>query len=466
MKRHILTIGAAMIGFLNAVNAQVNVTLPIGSPANSTPPYYGLWMDSGITVTNGEWVNVNAAGVWNWGANILGDYPDGTYPFITDNYFLGNSIIGGLIAFVGPDPFQGHTFGSFFPQPNYWQLGTSGQFMSNTNGELWLGFNDDAQQGYTADNSGLVTATVFVGFNASSATRPLLLTIGSVSSNTFSFSISNGIPNTVCSIFDSSDLTHWTLIDSIMLDANGSSMYASNSLLEISASSYPDPLVNGFYANTTGVPYRFYKVCDGQFISKTIGFVRLLVGPGTTNYPGVNAAIANQLDAPRGNTLDGLFNPMPDGTYLPAGSEVMKWNGSAYEYYTWDGSSWGGNGNVTLNPGEGAFLVDPSSNPIPVTFIGSVREGQSSLSLPKGQYSFTSSILPKAGYFQTTLGYNPNGGDEFLAWSGTSWLSSQYSVLMGRWNNGEPLLKVGEAFMIWPSKTDNVWTENYSSHQF
>lgn len=442
MKRHIAVIGAAVLGFLNAVNAQNNVTLTVGYPEYSTPPYYGLWMDTGISVTNGEWISVNAAGFWSPGTFYC--YPDGNFNLSTD-LFLGNGIQAGLITYIGSNPFQGNWGNSrFFPQDTgYWELGTSGQFMSNTNGELWLGINDDAVTEATFDNAGQTVATIFTGFTTNASIGGPTLSITEVSSNQFTFSISNGIPYTYSAIYDSADLTHWTLIDAVQLDDTGS---------------YNN------YLNTTGVPYRFYKLSNGQFWSRTIGFVRLLIGPGTTNYPGTSSAIANQLDAPNGNTLNGLFDPMPDGTYLPAGTEIIKWGGSAYNYYTWNGSGWGGNGSVTLNPGEGAFLVNPSSNSIPITFVGLVREGSLTLSLTGGQ-SFIGSMLPKAGYLQTALGYNPNRGDTVFLWNGSSWSSYLYFRQLNSWTPNEPVLNVGEGFFIKPS-TNNVWRENYSSRQF
>jgi hypothetical protein len=466
MKKHIAAAGLALLALLTMANAQNNILVPI---APQPPPYYGLWTDTGTSLTNGEWININASGLWNIsGPAASGNTPDGFFDGSSD-LFYGDGIHGGMVAYIGSNPFQGEWSPSggnyFFPQTtNYWQVGTSVQLVSPTNGELWLGFNDDAESASYSDNDGLAVATLSLGFSTNAASDPdLALSVAQVSSNSFSFYITNGIPLSICAVYDSSDLEHWTLIDSLLLDTNGSSAQA-RSLLKL-AGTEDNPIVNGAYANTTGVPYRFYKVTDGQFISETIGYVRLLIGPGTTNSPGTNSLIANQFEAAAGNTLNGLFDPMADGTILPTGAQIMKWNATAYDTYTWNGTSWGGGGSVTMNPGEAAFLVNPTAEPITVTFAGLVEEGSLSLSIPNGQYSLISSMLPKAGGVQTTLNYAPHNNDQILIWGDGNYISHKYASGTGLWSGQEPLLQVGEGLFLNPS-TNNVWLQNYSSRHF
>ena len=75
--------------------------------------------------------------------------------------------------------------------------------------------------------------------------------------------------------------------------------------------------------------------------------------------------IANQLDAPGGNTIGNLLAPpaITDGTIL------FKYSGgfSAYTYSTDDGQ-WDPDPSVTLNPGEGAIITSPVATTI--TFTG------------------------------------------------------------------------------------------------
>jgi len=124
-----------------------------------------LWTDTGLIINNGNIVSITASGTWNGGFG--GDVgPDGGTPCCTYDMFLVNptTLQGELIAFVGSDPYQGQWGnGSFFPQTTgYWGIGSSGSFVSNKSGKLWLGFNDDAVSQGVGDNSGSVAALVTV----------------------------------------------------------------------------------------------------------------------------------------------------------------------------------------------------------------------------------------------------------------------------------------------------------------
>jgi len=429
-----------------------------------------LWTDTGIAVTNGEWINVNASGFWYWPAyNDPDGYLDHEPPvYEGGDLWVADNLQGQLVAYVGINPYIGTPFtNGVYTTNEYWAVGTAGQFMSTTNGELWLGINDDAYSMNIGDNSGSIVATVATNFDTNFISNPVTLTITQVTTNQFSFFISNGVPNTVCAIYDSADLVHWTLIDSIVLDGNGTSASATDN----NPPSGTTGLQSGDFVNNTGVPYRFYKVTDGQFVSRTIGFCNLWIGPGTTNAPGTNSFIANQFDEPNGNTLDGIFDPanqISGELPLPTGTIIAKWDatGGVYDYYTWSGSTWGGSGGITLNPGEGAFLANPTSNPILVTFAGLVREGTSSLSVNSGSYILVSSILPKAGLIQDTLGYIPNFSDLIETWNGSGFQIDYYLNHHGtpEWIS-QPILTVGEGFFISPA-ANNIWNEYYSSHQF
>jgi hypothetical protein len=273
-----------------------------------------------------------------------------------------------------------------------------------------------------------------------------------ISSNAFSFNVAS-LAGSYWEVYDSTDLTNWTLIAGVTLDTAGAGSFTNNSI--------------------AGVPYRFYLLSDGTCCSQPIGFTRIQVGAGTTNVPGTNALIADQLDAPGGNTLDGLFNvngagTMPDGTSLSNESVISKWDvpSQAFVYYTWNptaGSGWrdaSGNpaGSVTLNPGEGAYLV--TSNALTVTFVGLVPYGSLSLSSSTNQFRIISSILPEAGGLQTDLGYVPRGGDEVELWGGSGLNTDHYVGLQHSWSPGEPVLAVGQAF-FW-SSSSNTWQESLS----
>jgi hypothetical protein len=81
-----------------------------------------------------------------------------------------------LVAFVAPVPRTSYEDAgltnewtpnnTYFPQgtnQGYFFIGTNGQFLvTNYSGELWLGFNDDAETLTTNDNSGAVSGYLHI----------------------------------------------------------------------------------------------------------------------------------------------------------------------------------------------------------------------------------------------------------------------------------------------------------------
>ncbi|HUI07740.1 MAG TPA: hypothetical protein VL486_12125, partial [Verrucomicrobiae bacterium] len=119
-----------------------------------------LWTDTTLSLQIGDSVTITASGSWQFDYVHGSCGPDGMYveENLYDRFYSG-ALQGALVAYVGPDPYQGHWGDeSFFPQATgYWNIGSSAQFTSDKDGELWLGFNDDAvsAQPWT-DNSGSV----------------------------------------------------------------------------------------------------------------------------------------------------------------------------------------------------------------------------------------------------------------------------------------------------------------------
>jgi hypothetical protein len=72
------------------------------NPVTINVTAYPLWTDTGISLTNGEWVNVNASGFWSFMTSDTND-PDGT-EYQDWDLWVTNNIQGSLIAFVGDNP--------------------------------------------------------------------------------------------------------------------------------------------------------------------------------------------------------------------------------------------------------------------------------------------------------------------------------------------------------------------------
>jgi hypothetical protein len=144
---------ATVLSLIDVVRADAS---PFYVPANP------VWTDTGLTLNEADRVTITACGCWRWArGQWVG--PDGVRDGALDT-FLDNGTHGMLIAFVGPDPFQGHRGDpDFFPQSaGYWGVGSNGQFVSPATGRLWLGFNDDALSGATCDNAGYVVAQISI----------------------------------------------------------------------------------------------------------------------------------------------------------------------------------------------------------------------------------------------------------------------------------------------------------------
>ena len=144
---------------LLSVIKPVNASNPWQVPVTASP----LWTDTGLYMQAGNEALISATGTWSWGSIPFLDScgPGGTPGSTSSDVFIvGNR--GELIAFVGPNPYQGHLGDpNFFPQSvGYWSIGNSGTVTSDKAGELWLGINDDATSEDINDNSGSLPASI------------------------------------------------------------------------------------------------------------------------------------------------------------------------------------------------------------------------------------------------------------------------------------------------------------------
>jgi hypothetical protein len=267
------------------------------------------------------------------------------------------------------------------------------------------------------------------------------LSNGQLSSGTFSFNIS-GQPNASWNVYSSTDLKNWTQIGGVTLSASGTGIFADGG------------------AGSTA--YRFYRLGNENCCSRVMGFTRLTAAPGYT-------AIANQFDIssnddPAQNTLTAVFAQ----SSLPAGTVLCRPNNS----YTWNGSAW--SGSATFSPGEGAFIQNNSSSSFTVTFVGYVRQGQLSLSLPPGN-NLVSSLVPQAGPFTQLFSYSPQQYDTIWKWTGAGWYmaATYYDADPGdpiTWPAGwygpndelvDPMINVGESFSIGNSSASTKYATQY-----
>jgi len=149
-----------------AVEGDINLSSVPAPVIQVLVPANPLWTDTGIHISTGQTVTISASGTWDFAFGPVG--PDGDPTYFSGAWdefvFFDLADHGRLIAFVGPDPFQGQWGNAqFFPQTSgYISVGSGQTFKVHAGGELWLGINDDAVTRGVGDNNGQLTATIAI----------------------------------------------------------------------------------------------------------------------------------------------------------------------------------------------------------------------------------------------------------------------------------------------------------------
>jgi hypothetical protein len=218
------------------------------------------------------------------------------------------------------------------------------------------------------------------------------------------------------------------------------------------------------------VTNRFYRLQQGGQCWRPTGFIKRQIKAGSMDL------FANQLDAPV-NTLKGLFNPMPDGTYLPTNTQVyvQTTNGTwTFSSNNWNGSTWTSGGtnvgdSFNLSPGQGFWIYNPSSSNITVTFAGLVRQGNLTNTIPSYEWTY-SSMVPQAGRLQTDLGYAPTLYDNVYLYTnsshGSGYFDYTYYGTNDGWSPSEPWIALGQSFVLQPGTNNTyTWTRHFTTCQ-
>ena len=139
--------------------------------------------------------------------------------------------------------------------------------------------------------------------------------------------------------------------------------------------------------------------------------------------------IANPLDNGKSNTVQTVFPSVPDGTTL------FQFTNSDFTTNMFLGGLWSYSEH-TLPPGEGAFLFNPASSAIGVTFAGNVLQGQLTNAIPPG-LSLKTSMAFRAGRVTSDLSLNLAPFDNLYQWRTNHFVV--YTVLPGnQWYPSEP----------------------------
>jgi len=145
------------------------------------------------------------------------------------------------------------------------------------------------------------------------------------------------------------------------------------------------------------------------------------------------------------------------------GSQFFKFANGGFTAYTFDDVdlAWVPNGNVSLAPGEGGFFVSPVASTL--TFVGEVRQGSLTNTLPRNTKVIRASIVPQAGKITTDLGLPAEPGDQtfFYANGFTSYTFDDVDLA---WVPSEPTAAVGQGFFYTknPAATQTNWIRNFT----
>jgi len=165
--------------------------------------------------------------------------------------------------------------------------------------------------------------------------------------------------------------------------------------------------------------------------------------------------LGNQLNTTN-NTLGGVIpNPPPN-------SQFFKYNGG-FTAYSFDDVDlvWLPNANVSLAPGEGGFFISPVNTTL--TFVGEVKQGSLTNTLPKGTKVIRTSIVPQAGRVTTDLALPGEPNDQLFTYSGgfTAYSFDDVDLV---WLPTEPTNTVGAAFFYIKNAANNTtnWIRNFT----
>jgi hypothetical protein len=171
-----------------------------------------------------------------------------------------------------------------------------------------------------------------------------------------------------------------------------------------------------------------------------VGYINLQVASGFN-------LLGNQLDQGEGNnTVEAILTGLPNLAtvykYSPATGYAVN------TFYSEEGASEWDDPAMTLSPGEGFWLNNPS-DPLTITLVGEVPQGSLSNPLLVG-FNLVSSQVPQAGLVSTDLGLPVGNEDVVYTYVGGTYGIFTYYEEGGasEWDPEEPSVAVGQGFWV------------------
>lgn len=177
----------------------------------------------------------------------------------------------------------------------------------------------------------------------------------------------------------------------------------------------------------------------------------------TTLKPGFNL-ISNPLTA-ADNSINALFGSIAG---IPNQLTVYKFGPGGFVSASYDDldGNFGANGALTVLPGEGVFVLNPTAGNLTVTFVGEVPQGDLKNPLPQG-FSIKASQVPQEGT-AAELGLVGEQADQIHKFLGAAgYRTSAYDDLDGAWSPALEPLAVGEAFFLFKVLPGKSWDRTF-----
>jgi hypothetical protein len=268
-----------------------------------------------------------------------------------------------------------------------------------------------------------VGGAAFFRQKAAAATPPLLSQAKRFPYGPFSFkaALPQGSSYT---IFVSTDVIHWHPL--------GSGVAA-------------EPVIEYIDSDASKFSSRFYRLLANDIPSQNVlGFVAVMLVPGFS-------LIGNPLDSPN-NTVAELFEGWPDDTCVSKfDNRLYKLSDNRLQRGRWSRLE------EKLAPGDGAIFYKPSNDYKSHSFVGELQQGNLAMPVQAG-FSLRSSLVPRAGNLQDDLAFPIADDDVIHLFDRERQKYLLHPFEKGKWQNGPPILGVGESFSVAKTAAAN-WTQ-------
>jgi hypothetical protein len=195
-----------------------------------------------------------------------------------------------------------------------------------------------------------------------------------------------------------------------------------------------------------------------------VGYVNVSLVPGFN-------LVSNPLDAGAGNnTVAKLLNNIQGG--VPPQTKAFVFDVATGQFATpasffgapinaWSPTA---SANLEIAPGNGLFVFNPTANPLTLTFVGQVMQGNLSNPLPQG-FSIKANQVPQAAK-PDAVGLVGTAGDKIFRFNKATQAyftpSSFFGAPINAWSPATPTIDVGEAFFMFRATSAGTWSRSFS----